>query len=70
MIEALVQARADVDAQDEQGRTPLDSALVNNREQAAALLRKLRTHATRRGSELSMGEEKEQEKIIYINIYI
>jgi ankyrin repeat protein len=44
MIEALVQAKADVDTQDKLGRTPLELALVNNRGQAAALLR---THAAR-----------------------
>ena len=60
MIEALVQSKADVDSQNQQGNTPLDSALVNNRDQAAAVLR---THAARRGSELSMGKEKEAEKM-------
>ena len=60
MIEALVQSKADVDSQNQQGNTPLDSALVNNREQAAAVLR---THTARRGSELSMDKEKEPAKM-------
>ena len=58
MIEALVQSKADVDSQNQQGNTPLDSALVNDREQAAAVLR-----TVRRDSELSMDKEKEPAKM-------
>ena len=60
MIETLVQTKTDVDSQDELGHTPLDLTLVSDREQRATLLR---THSVRIGSEVSMGEEKEEEKM-------
>jgi ankyrin repeat protein len=42
-VEALVQAKADVCAQNKDGHTPLDLAEMRGREDAAAVLRK---HAT------------------------